>query len=107
MIDRKQGGSIVDFKYLFNNRLPEKYYLLCEQGCFGPDDEGHGPGVGASSGKNHHYSDVIMGTMASQITSLAIVYSTVYSGADQSSASLAFVCGEFTGDRRIHRTNGQ
>ena len=38
--------------------------------------------------------------MASQITSLAIVYSTVYSGADQnkhqSSASLAFV-GEFTG----------
>ena len=27
-----------------------------------------------------HYGDVIMGTMASQITSLAIVYSTVYSG---------------------------
>ena len=44
-----------------------------------------------------HYSDVIMGTMASQITSLTIVYSTVYSGADQikhqSSASLAFVRG--------------
>ena len=38
-----------------------------------------------------------MGTMASQITSLALVYSTVYSGADerkhQSSASLAFVQG--------------
>ena len=38
-----------------------------------------------------------MGTMASQITSLTIVYSTVYSGADQrkhqSSASLAFVRG--------------
>ena len=37
-----------------------------------------------------------MGAMASQITSLAIVYSTVYSGADQrkrqSSVSLAFVC---------------
>ena len=30
-----------------------------------------------------HYSDVIMGTIASQITSLTIVYSTVYSGADQ------------------------
>ena len=44
-----------------------------------------------------HYSDVIMGTIASQITSLVIVYSTVYSGADQrqhqSSASLAFVLG--------------
>ena len=46
------------------------------------------------------YSDVIMGTMASQITSLTIVYAIVYSGADQrkhqSSASLAFV-------REIHR----
>ena len=44
-----------------------------------------------------HYSDVTMGMMASQITSLTIVYSTVYSGADQrkhqSSASLAFVRG--------------
>ena len=44
-----------------------------------------------------YYTDVIMGAMASQITSLTIVYSTVYSGADQrkyqSSASLAFVKG--------------
>ena len=42
-----------------------------------------------------------MSTMASQITSLTIDYSTVYSDTDQriqqSSASLAFV-GEFTGD---------
>ena len=48
-----------------------------------------------------------MTTMAFQITNLTIVYSTVYSGADQrkhqSSASLAFV-------REIHRiprTNDQ
>ena len=44
-----------------------------------------------------HYSDVIMGAMASSITSLTIVYSTVYSGAyqrkHQSSSSLAFVWG--------------
>ena len=44
-----------------------------------------------------HYRDVIMSPMASQITSLTIVNSTVYSGADQrkhqSSASLAFVRG--------------
>ena len=44
-----------------------------------------------------HYGDVVMGTVASQITSLTIVYSTVYSDADQrkhqSSASLAFVWG--------------
>ena len=47
-----------------------------------------------------HYDDIIMGTKASQITSLTIVYSTVYSDADQSkhqsSASQAFV-------REIHR----
>ena len=47
-----------------------------------------------------HYSDVIMGTMVSQIASLTIAYSTVYSDADprknQSSASLVFV-------REIHR----
>ena len=44
---------------------------------------------------SYHYDDVIMSTIASQITSLTIVYSTVYSSADQSkhqsSASLAFV----------------
>ena len=44
-----------------------------------------------------HYGDVIMGAIASQITSLTIVYSTVYSDADkrkhQSSVSLAFVRG--------------
>ena len=44
-----------------------------------------------------HYSDVIMGSVASQITSLTNVYSSVYSDADQrkhqSSASLGFVRG--------------
>ena len=48
-----------------------------------------------------HYCDVIMSAMASEITSLTIVYSTVYSGADQSkhrsSALLAFMQG-------IHRS---
>ena len=51
-----------------------------------------------------------MGAMASQITSLTVIYSTVYSGADQrkyqSSAALAFV-REFPADRWIPRTNGQ
>ena len=48
-------------------------------------------------GPHVHYIDVIMTTMASQITRLNVVYSTVYSDADQrkhqSSASLAFVWG--------------
>ena len=44
-----------------------------------------------------HYNDVIMGAIASHITSLTIDYSTVYSDADQrkhqSSSSLAFMRG--------------
>ena len=44
-----------------------------------------------------HYDDVIMSAIASQITSLTVVYSIAYSDADlrnhQSSASLAFVWG--------------
>ena len=44
-----------------------------------------------------HYSDVMVSKMASQITNLTVVYSIVYSSADQrkhqSSASLAFVRG--------------
>ena len=51
-----------------------------------------------------------MGAVASQITNLTIVYSTVYWGSDQrkyqSSTSLAFV-KEFTGDRWISRTKSQ
>ena len=47
-----------------------------------------------------HYDDVIMTMLASQITSLTVVYSIVYSGVNQrkhrSSASLAFM-------RKIHR----
>ena len=57
-----------------------------------------------------HYDDVIMTTIASEITSLTSVYSTVYSDADQrkhqSSASLAFVWGIHR-DRWIPRTKGQ
>ena len=53
--------------------------------------------VAVSTGVTLHYSDVIMGAMASLITSLTSVYSTVYPDADQrkhqSSASLAFVWG--------------
>ena len=47
-----------------------------------------------------HYSNDIMGAMASQIIKFTVVYTTIYSGADQrkhqSSASLAFMW-------RIHR----
>ena len=58
----------------------------------------------------HHYADVIMGPIASQLTSLTIVYSIVYSDVDQrkhqGSASLAFVWGIHR-DRWIPRTKSQ
>ena len=57
-----------------------------------------------------HNDDVIMTTLASQITSLTVVYSIVYSGVDerkhQRSAPLAFVRG-IQRDRWTPRTKGQ
>ena len=56
-----------------------------------------------------HYSDVIMGAMGSHITSLTIVYPTVYSGVDQrkhqSSVSLSFVTGEVPAQMASHAEN--
>ena len=54
-------------------------------------------GLEQDSRNSSHYSDIIMGAMASEISSFTIVYSTVYSGANQrkhqSSASLAICVG--------------
>ena len=44
-----------------------------------------------------YYDDVIMGAMASQITSLTTVYSGLHQRKHQSSASLAFVRGIYRG----------
>ena len=87
------GASVIVSPFSFSMILPSlRYYLSLIEGetvcqkwlpCF-----------------EQYYSDVIMGAMVSQITSLTIVYSTVYSDRDQrkhqSYASLAFV-------RVIHR----
>ena len=56
-----------------------------------------------------YYIDVLMNAMASQITDISIVFSTVYSYADQ--RNLKFprhwpLCGEFTGDLWNPRTKG-
>ena len=45
-----------------------------------------------------HYTDVIMSMIASQITSLAVVYSMVYSGADQRKTSKLRVTGLCAGN---------
>ena len=53
--------------------------------------------LGFTTPEEVHSNDVAMGSLASQITSFTLVYSAVYSGADQrkhqSSATLAFVRG--------------
>ena len=61
-------------------------------------------------GTRDNYGDVILGAIASQITSLAIVYSGFYSGADKKNVKAPRpwpLCGEFTGDRWIPHTSGQ
>ena len=68
-------------------------------------------GVGpALPGGRTHYSDVIMGAIAPQTTSLTIVYSTVYSEADKKPIKAPRhlpLCWQFTGDRWIPRLKGK
>ena len=58
-----------------------------------------------------HYDDVVMGAIASHITSLTIVYTTVYWDSDQSkhqsSASLAFVWGIHRGPVNSPHSNAE
>ena len=48
-----------------------------------------------------HYSDAVMGAMASQITSLTIIYSTVYAGAHQRKTSKFRVTGLCEGNSPV------
>ena len=67
--------------------------------CQWSDIKGYGQNEPEPKHSNElaHYNDAIMSAIVSQITSITIIYSTVYSGADrrkhQSSALLAFVRG--------------
>ena len=57
-----------------------------------------------------HYNDVIMSAMASQITGVPIVYSTVCSGVYKKNSKAPChwpLCGELTGDRWIPRIKGK
>ena len=77
--------------------------------CDGNPFQCHNIIISMCSTKSLHYTDFIISLMASQITSLTIVYPTVYSRTDQrkhqSSVSLAYV-REFTWDQWIPRTKG-
>ena len=67
-------GHVVNYMYI---NTPERDLVRFGQKHFDTNSQ-------TESGSHElHYNDVIMTTMASQITSLAVVYSTVYSGWDQ------------------------
>ena len=77
--------------YFHDQPCTQKRYYMCETEAAGTSE------LPRDAFSSMHYVDVITSTVASQITSLAIVHSTVDSGADQRkhqiSASLAFVRG--------------
>ena len=57
-----------------------------------------------------HYSDIIMGAMASQVTGVPIVYATICLSADQRNIKAPRhwpLWGEFTGDLWIPRAKGK
>ena len=94
------------WKIFINHYLNKGYRCLCFLWLFLPIGDVESP-LSVTRRRSkwltwscEHYSDVIMSVIATQITSFAIAYSTVYSGANQrkhqSSAWLTFV-------RCIHR----
>ena len=54
-----------------------------------------------------HYGDVIIGTISSQTTILTIVTQPFIRAQIKENIRVTGLCGEFTGDRWIPRTNGQ
>ena len=94
MVDRRdQSPILVDYLHFFKwliHHIPVRYNVCSWQA--------HMTSLYILNFlRKNHYNDVIMGNMASQITSLTIVYSTVYLCADlrkhRSSAPLDFVRG--------------
>ena len=58
----------------------------------------------------YHYKDVLMGAIASQITSLTMLTQPIIQTQIKENIKASHdwpLCGEFTGDRWIPRTNGQ
>ena len=98
---------------MIHNTIPCRRIKICEiphSYCYMAASIGTFSNLFSWSKSASHYIDVLMTTMASHITSFTVVYSTVYSDANQrkhqSSASLAFVWGIHR-DRWISRTKGQ
>ena len=104
----KQGAQQVRIRTAFvmsmniNQFVQYQHWLTCSHSTLKMDTEEwhfhiHLVNLIESVCRFLYYNDDVMGAMASQITSLTIVYSVVYSGENQrkhqSSASLSFVRG--------------
>ena len=75
--------KITDTSYVLHATVQQHYMGFCNLTAVQPE----------------HYGDVIMGAIASQITSLTIVYSTVQIKENIKAPRHWPLCGEFTGDR--------
>ena len=88
VVDRSSRASQYQFGWVIKTREQTKF-MFSPKRQFMPTE--------SPVDLTTHYKDVIMSVMASQLTSITIIYSTVYSGVDQrkhqSSASLAFMRG--------------
>ena len=98
MMAKRSSISIIrDMLWLTYMMIQEIMSLTTHRCCVTFQASGTCSHVSRRTWLSVHYGDVIMGAIASQITSLTIVYSSVYSDADQrkyqSSAPLAFVRG--------------
>ena len=97
MAKRSTISIIRDMLWLTYMMIQEIMSLTTHRCCVTFQASGTCSHVSRRTWLSVHYGDVIMGAIASQITSLTIVYSSVYSDADQrkyqSSAPLAFVRG--------------
>ena len=91
MQKRRNSMHILHKSYYGSRSSATAIHVTQSLACHGAMD------MWTSSARRIYYSDVIMGAMASQITSLTFIYPTVYSGANQRkhqiSPSLAFVRG--------------
>ena len=94
--DRKDGHPS-DEEGFFKWKVWQNSYWIIYHAGFDWCSVNVGFNIFSSQYTPQHYNDVIMSALASQITNLTIVYSTVYSSAHQrkyqSCTSLAFVRG--------------
>ena len=78
---------LCELKFVFmvpiHNKSKLVWFRWDGRGISYPNPMTHINTIKLIGGGTYHYGDVIMGAIASQITSFTIVYSTVYSDADQ------------------------